>query len=100
MGIREFNRNQITVNHVSFLLKCLTFSYDSETSVGSVLWKDVMSPAICRQLPGPASPHLARSHQVTGWKDNAPDELRVRELPLEETAQLNIFLLQIRKPRP
>lgn len=30
----EFNRNPNHLQHVSFLLKYLTFSYDSETSVG------------------------------------------------------------------
>lgn len=52
--IGEFNRNPNHLQHVSFLLKYLTFYYDSETSVGITLWKDVMNPAICRQLPGPA----------------------------------------------
>lgn len=30
----EFNRNPNQLQHVSFLLKYLTFYYDSETSVG------------------------------------------------------------------
>lgn len=69
VGMGKFNRNPNHFQHVSFLLKYLTFYSDSETSVGITLYEDMMNSAFaaCSTVPPPHTWPVP--DQVAGRKD-------------------------------